>query len=197
MIYIVLNKPAIKLPINRQNHERLLAVCKRLAQDELIHQIYLHHNSMYITTVADLPEGLRWSQVYTTLGMLIGVSLRKHFACDLRWTVSEMGDLDDFTKAADIEKTNAEMLYEDYVEALTTDRTSDLFGTDAIVPFEKLPEFFRLGVILHGKNYRNKKRNTTKFEQVGPAMGAIADPLSEILKELNKSASQSLDLSPF
>ena len=150
MLYKIAIQKQIDLPINKTNHEVLVPVCRKLiAEHEFIQQIYLHHNTLYLLVDLDAPS---FEVDLMTLSVTLGGALHRYFRHTVTVEVTACGQVT-FSAASRIEQGNAELLYEAYVESLTTDCTSDLFGADAIVPFEKLPEYFRLGTYFKGKAY--------------------------------------------
>jgi len=106
-----------------------------------------------------------------SFGVGLGNALYKHFRQYVGVEVSPCVQTN-FSAAAQIEQANAELLYEAYVESLTTDCTTDLFGVNAVIPFDKLPEFFRLGTYFKGKNY---SKPTPKKQVVDKAWRQIND----------------------
>ena len=168
MLYKIQLQRQIALPINKANYELLVPVCKKLnAEFEDINQIYLHHNTLYVL----VGEMVHTDRYLLSFGVGLGSALHRHFRQYVPVEVTPCVQTG-FAEAARIERANAEMLYEAYVESLTTDCTADLFGSAAIIPFDKLPEFFRLGTYFRGKNY---SRPAPKKQVVDKAWKQIND----------------------
>lgn len=171
MLYKLTIELSITPPINKENHEKLEPICKKLIAtfDEII-QIYLHHNTLYL-----MIKGMAQTDRYLLrLGNMLGSQLQRHYKKFVDVSVVPCVQ-DTFTQAMAIEKVHAEMLYEEYVENLTCNPTADLFGQAAIVPFDKLPEFFRLGEVFKGKAY--KLASHTQEE-------VLAEPEDDSIKKL-------------
>lgn len=171
MLYKIQINRQIALPINKANYELLVPVCKKLIADfEDVNQIYLHHNTLYVL----MGEMVHTDSYLLTFGVGLGNALYKHFRQYVPVIVYPCVQTG-FTEAARIEKANAEMLYEAYVESLTTDCTTDLFGSAAIIPFEKLPEFFRLGTYFKGKSHNKVTPKKQVVDKAWEQINSIID----------------------
>lgn len=162
---------SVALPSNRENHELLVPVCKKLAEDPIVKQVYLHHNSIYIDlTTYEL-------QPVCQLVMLFGTELYKAFkkAINPVVTVGNVG-VTGIDQANRFESTAAHMIYEEYVETLQTDPTADLFGIDSAIPFDRLPEYFKFGERFKGTH----TNRTAPPEEMQTAMNDIVTQFNHI-----------------
>ena len=132
----------VTLPVNKENHELLVPICKKLALSTIVEEVYLHSNTIYIKMDTQLNRIM-------DLSIELGANLYRAFKHDPGAKLTRMrANL--WNQIQEFEMEAAHMLYAEYLETLQTDPTVDLFGINGIVPFEKLPEFFRKGSLFPG-----------------------------------------------
>lgn len=140
-----LSNRQIEIPTNKENYEKLLATAKKLLSfNDAIQMIFIHNNSIYIEVVAEIAD-------FVQIGITLGSNIRRYFGKEMPLQINQYDTLD-WDELVKREIMSAEMLYEEYVEKIKTDSTADLFGESSIIPFEKLPEYVRIGTFVKMKD---------------------------------------------
>ena len=142
------NIPSI-LPINKENHQALVPICKHVLAEPLVSTVYLHNNTIYCELLDTRFTYSDAVMVSISLGMTLGCQLHKVYKMevntDLSIIPSQAGNFKPWDQIFQDETANAELVYEEYVEELITNPTKDLFGITAITPFDQLPDYFKNG----------------------------------------------------
>lgn len=129
---------------DRDVHENLVFIGKKLAKHAYISGVYVQNKSLYL----EFPD--HQAAAFMSTGLCVGENLYKLFGHGVKGVITPHSDFEAIKSQS---KDRAEMFYEEYVETLKLDPTY-LFEKEAVLPFDQLPKAFLEGDVLKDRTVK-------------------------------------------